>query len=221
MGQPDTRTIDEILTRAPVIPVLVLEDAARAVALGRALVAGGLPVLEITLRTAVALDAVRRMAAEVEGAIVGVGTVIEPAQLDAAVDAGARFAVSPGLTPRLAAAAAGAPIPLLPGAMTPSEMMHARDQGYRRLKLFPADVAGGVAMLQALSGPLSDLRFCPTGGIKLSQLGDYLRLPNVVCVGGSWVAPRDAVAAGDWAQITRLAAEAVAAAAQVPGRSRA
>lgn len=220
MRQPDTKTIDEILTRAPVIPVLVIEDAAQAVELGRALVRGGLPVLEITLRTDAAMEAVRRMAAEVEGAIVGVGTVIEPVQLDAAVAVGARFAVSPGLTPRLAAAAADAPIPLLPGAMTPSEMMHARDQGYRRLKLFPADIAGGVAMLQALSGPLSDLRFCPTGGIKLAQLGDYLRLPNVVCVGGSWVAPRDAVAAGDWARITRLAAEAVAtaSAAQVTGR---
>jgi 2-dehydro-3-deoxyphosphogluconate aldolase/(4S)-4-hydroxy-2-oxoglutarate aldolase len=218
MGQPDTKTIDEILTRAPVIPVLVIEDAAHAVELGRALVAGGLPVLEITLRTDAAMEAVRRMAAEVEGAIVGVGTVIEPVQLHASVAAGARFAVSPGLTPRLAAAAIDAPIPLLPGAMTPSEMMHARDQGYRRLKLFPADVAGGVAMLQALSGPLSDLRFCPTGGIKLAQLGDYLRLPNVVCVGGSWVAPRDAVAAGDWARITRLASEAVAAAAEITGR---
>jgi 2-dehydro-3-deoxyphosphogluconate aldolase/(4S)-4-hydroxy-2-oxoglutarate aldolase len=218
MGQPDTRTIDEILTRAPVIPVLVIEDAAHAVELGRALVAGGLPVLEITLRTDAAMEAVRRMAAEVEGAIVGVGTVIEPVQLHASVAVGARFAVSPGLTPRLAAAAADAPIPLLPGAMTPSEMMHARDQGYRRLKLFPADVAGGVAMLQALSGPLSDLRFCPTGGIKLAQLGDYLRLPNVVCVGGSWVAPRDAVTAGDWARITRLASEAVAAASQITGR---
>jgi 2-dehydro-3-deoxyphosphogluconate aldolase/(4S)-4-hydroxy-2-oxoglutarate aldolase len=218
MGQPDTRTIDEILSKAPVIPVLVIEDAAHAVDLGRALVAGGLPVLEITLRTEAAMEAVRRMAAEVEGAIVGVGTVIEPAQLDASVAAGARFAVSPGLTSRLAAAAAGAPIPLLPGAMTPSEMMHARDQGYRRLKLFPADVAGGVAMLKALSGPLSDLRFCPTGGIKLAQLGDYLRLPNVMCVGGSWVAPSDAVTAGDWAHITRLASEAVAAAARITGR---
>jgi 2-dehydro-3-deoxyphosphogluconate aldolase / (4S)-4-hydroxy-2-oxoglutarate aldolase len=218
MGQPDTTTIDEILTRAPVIPVLVIEDAAHAVELGRALVRGGLPVLEITLRTGAAMEAARRMAAEVEGAIVGVGTVIEPAQLDASVAAGARFAVSPGLTSRLAAAAASSPIPLLPGAMTPSEMMHARDQGYRRLKLFPADVAGGVTMLRALSGPLSDLRFCPTGGIKLAQLGDYLRLPNVVCVGGSWVAPRDAVMAGDWAHITRLASEAVAAAAQITGR---
>lgn len=216
MSQPDI--IDEILTRAPVIPVLVIEDAAHAVELGRALVRGGLPVLEITLRTGVALEAVRRMAAEVEGAIVGVGTVIEPAQLAASVAAGARFAVSPGLTPRLAEAATGAPIPLLPGAMTPSEMMHARDLGYRRLKLFPADVAGGVNMLRALSGPLSDLRFCPTGGVKLANLGDYLRLPNVVCVGGSWVAPRDAVAAGDWAHITRLASEAVAAAAQLTGR---
>jgi 2-dehydro-3-deoxyphosphogluconate aldolase/(4S)-4-hydroxy-2-oxoglutarate aldolase len=214
MTQPDTRTIDEILSKAPVIPVLVIEDVAHAVELGRALVRGGLPVLEVTLRTDAALEAVRRMAAEVEGAIVGVGTVIEPAQLAASVAAGARFAVSPGLTPRLAEEAAGAPIPLLPGAMTPSEIMQAREWGYRRLKLFPADVAGGVSMLKALAGPLPDLRFCPTGGVKLSQLGDYLRLPNVMCVGGSWVAPREAVMAGAWSEITRLASEAVAAAAQ-------
>ena len=218
MTQPDTKAIDDILSRAPIIPVLVIDDAAHAVELGRALVRGGLPVLEITLRTAAALDAVRRMAAEVEGAIIGVGTVIEPAQLTASVDAGARFAVSPGLTPRLADAAAGSPIPLLPGAMTPSEMIQAREWGYRRLKLFPADIAGGVGMLKALASPLSDLRFCPTGGIKLANLGDYLRLPNVVCVGGSWVAPADAVAAGDWDRIARLASEAVAAADQIRGR---
>jgi 2-dehydro-3-deoxyphosphogluconate aldolase/(4S)-4-hydroxy-2-oxoglutarate aldolase len=218
MTQPDTQAIDEILSSAPIIPVLVIEDANRAVELGRALVRGGLPVLEITLRTAAALEAVRRMAAEVEGAIVGVGTVIERSQLSAAVGAGARFAVSPGLTQRLAEAAADAPIPLLPGTMTPSEMIRAREWGYRRLKLFPADVAGGVGMLKALASPLSDLRFCPTGGIKLANLGDYLSLPNVMCVGGSWLAPADAVAAGDWDRITRLASEAVAAANQIRGR---
>lgn len=218
MTQPDTRAIDEILSSAPIIPVLVIEDAARAVELGRALVRGGLPVLEITLRTSAALEAVRRMAAEVEGAIVGVGTVIERSQLSASVGAGARFAVSPGLTQRLAEAAADAPIPLLPGTMTPSEMIRAREWGYRRLKLFPADVAGGVGMLKALASPLSDLRFCPTGGIKLANLGDYLRLPNVMCVGGSWLAPADAVAAGDWDRITRLASEAVAAASEIRGR---
>jgi 2-dehydro-3-deoxyphosphogluconate aldolase/(4S)-4-hydroxy-2-oxoglutarate aldolase len=218
MTQPDTQAIDEILSSAPIIPVLVIEDANRAVELGRALVRGGLPVLEITLRTAAALEAVRRMAAEVEGAIVGVGTVIERSQLSAAVGAGARFAVSPGLTQRLAEAAADAPIPLLPGTMTPSEMIRAREWGYRRLKLFPADVAGGVGMLKALASPLSDLRFCPTGGIKLANLGDYLSLPNVMCVGGSWLAPADAVAAGDWDRITRLATEAVAAANQIRGR---
>lgn len=218
MTQPDTRAIDEILSSAPIIPVLVIEDAARAVELGRALVRGGLPVLEITLRTSAALEAVRRMAAEVEGAIVGVGTVIERSQLSASVGAGARFAVSPGLTQRLAEAAADAPIPLLPGTMTPSEMIRAREWGYRRLKLFPADVAGGVGMLKALASPLSDLRFCPTGGIKLANLGDYLRLPNVMCVGGSWLAPADAVAAGDWDRITRLASEAVAAANEIRGR---
>ncbi|ACY16923.1 bifunctional 4-hydroxy-2-oxoglutarate aldolase/2-dehydro-3-deoxy-phosphogluconate aldolase [Haliangium ochraceum] len=217
MPAPDTKTIDDILTRAAVIPVLVIDDLSRAVELGRALVAGGLPVLEITLRTEVALEAIRRMASEIEGAIVGVGTVVESDQLEASVKAGARFAVSPGLTPRLAEAAADAPIPLLPGAMTPSEIMQAREWGYRRLKLFPASIAGGVGMLKALSGPLPDLRFCPTGGVKPAQLSDYLRLPNVVCVGGSWVAPREAVAAGDWAHITRLASEAVSEAARIRG----
>lgn len=218
MTQPDTQAIDEILSRAPIIPVLIIEDASRAVDLGRALVRGGLPVLEITLRTSAALEAIRRMAAEVEGAIVGVGTVVERSQLSAAVGAGARFAVSPGLTQRLAEAAADAPIPLLPGTMTPSEMIRAREWGYRRLKLFPADVAGGVGMLKALASPLADLRFCPTGGIKLANLGDYLSLPNVACVGGSWVAPADAVAAGDWDRITRLASEAVAAASAIRAR---
>lgn len=217
MPQPDTNAIDEILGRAPVIPVLVIEDAARAVDLGRALARGGLPVLEITLRTDAALEAVRRMSAEIEDAIVGVGTVVDPAQLARSEQAGARFAVSPGLTPRLAEAAAAASIPLLPGAMTPSEIMQAREWGYQRLKLFPAAIAGGVAMLQALAGPLPDVRFCPTGGIKPAHLPDYLSLSNVICVGGSWVAPREAVAAGDWAHITRLASEAVAVAARVRG----
>ncbi|WP_428265761.1 bifunctional 4-hydroxy-2-oxoglutarate aldolase/2-dehydro-3-deoxy-phosphogluconate aldolase [Haliangium sp.] len=211
--QPDTQAIDDIVKRAPVIPVLVIDDADRAVALGRALVAGGLPVLEITLRTAAALEAVRRMAAEVEGGIVGVGTVLDPAQLAASVAAGARFAVSPGLSPALADAAADAPIPLLPGAVTASEIMAARERGYRRLKFFPAEASGGAPVIKSFAGPLADVRFCPTGGVSLANLNSYLALPNVMCVGGSWVAPNDAVAAGDWARITALAREAVSTAA--------
>lgn len=199
------RTAREALDGVPVIPVLTVSDIAQAVPLGQALVAGGLHVLEVTLRTPVALEAIRRMAAEVENAVVGVGTVTVPADLEAARQAGATFAVSPGLTPDLASAAADNGLSLLPGVMTPSEAMIARDQGFSFLKLFPAKVAGGIAFLKAIGGPLADLAFCPTGGIGAGDFRDYLVLPNVVCVGGSWVAPKDAVAAGDWQRITELA----------------
>ncbi len=215
MSQPDTNALDAIVAQAAVIPVLVIEDVSDAVPLGRALVAGGLPVLEITLRTEAALEAVRRMAAEVEGGVVGVGTVLDAAQLAASAEAGARFAVSPGLSPQLADAAADAPIPLLPGVATASEVMAARERGYRRLKFFPAGAAGGARMLKSFASPLSDVRFCPTGGVNLDNLADYLSLPNVMCVGGSWVAPKSAVAAGDWDQITALARDAVAKAATI------
>jgi 2-dehydro-3-deoxyphosphogluconate aldolase/(4S)-4-hydroxy-2-oxoglutarate aldolase len=201
-------SLAELLSRAPVLPVLVVEDVDTAVPLARALTAGGLPVLEITLRTDSALEVVRRIAGEVPQAVVGVGTVTRPAQLEEAAEAGARFAVSPGLPPALAAAAPDAPIPLLPGVQTATEAMAAQDLGFHLLKLFPASVAGGVAALKALGGPLPDLRFCPTGGISASTFREYLALPNVICVGGSWVAPPAAVAARDWQRITLLAEEA-------------
>lgn len=197
--------IRTIMQTAPVIPVLSVEDPDSAVPLASALVAGGLPVLEITLRTPAALDAVERMVREVSGAIVGVGTVLEPADLRRAEDVGAQFAVSPGLTSRLAEAAALARLPFLPGVMTASEAMAARERGFDALKLFPAHQAGGVSMLKALAGPLPDLLFCPTGGITQATSAEYLALPNVACVGGSWLAPQDALAAADWKRIEQLA----------------
>jgi 2-dehydro-3-deoxyphosphogluconate aldolase/(4S)-4-hydroxy-2-oxoglutarate aldolase len=194
----------------PVVPVLVIEEVAAAVPLARALVAGGLPVLEITLRTPAALDVIRAIAGEVEGALVGAGTVLNARQYDAAVEAGSRFVVSPGVTGAVLDAAAASPVPLLPGAATASEVMRLLEQGYRFLKFFPAAPAGGVAYLKALAAPLPEARFCPTGGIDAASAPEYLGLSNVVCVGGSWVAPGTAVAAGDWQEITRLARAAAA-----------
>lgn len=185
--------------------MLTLLDAGRAVDLARALADGGLDVLEVTLRTAAGLDAIRRIAAELPGVVVGAGTVTRPDDLTAARDAGARFAVSPGLTSSLAEAALASGLTLLPGVMTPSEAMAARERGFRLLKLFPARAAGGLGLLRSLYGPLPDLRFCPTGGIDAATFRDYLALPNVVCVGGSWVAPAAAIAGGDWPRITELA----------------
>lgn len=196
-----------VLRGQPVIPVIRIERAADAVPLAKALVAGGLPAIEITLRTPEALDAIRA-ASSVEGAIVGAGTVLDPAQFEAAAMAGATFIVSPGLTPALVGVADGHDVPLLPGAVTPGEIMNARDTGYSMLKFFPAEQAGGAAYLKALSAPLAGVSFCPTGGIGLANAANYLSLPNVVCVGGSWVAPDEAVEAGDWTTITRLAREA-------------
>lgn len=195
---------------APVIPVLVIEDLHHAVPLARALVAGGVRVLELTLRTPAALEAIARVAAEVEGAIVGAGTLTRPEDVEAVQRAGAVFGVSPGLTPELAAAARAGGLPLLPGVMTPSEVMAARGAGYSALKLFPAQQAGGIGMLKALGGPFPDLSFCPTGGINAATAPEFLALPNVVCVGGSWLTPADAVQAGDWARITALARAASA-----------
>ncbi len=203
--------IRDILGRAPVLPVVVLEDAAKAVPLARALVAGGLPVIEMTLRSAAALPAVRAIAAEVPAAIVGVGTVTLACEFADAAAAGARFAVSPGFRPEFVAAARQAAMPWLPGVMTPSEVMAAVAAGYRVLKLFPAEPAGGIAMLRALHGPFPDVAFCPTGGIRPERLADYLDLPNVIAVGGSWITPADAVAAGDWNRIAALAKAASAA----------
>lgn len=199
-----------ILKLQPVVPVLVIEDAASAVPLARALVAGGLKAIEITLRTPAALDAIRAVAAEVEGAVTGAGTILDADQYEEAVKAGSQFIVSPGTTGELLDAADDSDVPLLPGAATASEVMALRDEGYNVLKFFPAEQAGGAAYLKSLSSPLAGTYFCPTGGISLKNANDYLSLPNVVCVGGSWVAPKDLVLKGDWAGITKLASEAFA-----------
>lgn len=201
-------TISDILTSVPVMPVIVIDRLDDAVPLAEALVSGGLPVLEVTLRTAVAIDAVAAMVKAVPEAIVGVGTLTHPAQFARVRDAGAQFAVSPGLTPALIEASSDEAMPFLPGVMTPSEAMQARDAGFRYLKLFPAKQAGGLGMLKAMGGPLPELTFCPTGGIDADSYRDYLALPNVACVGGSWVAPKGLVDSGDWQGIRALAEQA-------------
>ncbi|MEU6414126.1 bifunctional 4-hydroxy-2-oxoglutarate aldolase/2-dehydro-3-deoxy-phosphogluconate aldolase [Microbispora sp. NPDC046933] len=202
--------MSNLLDLAPVVPVVVLDDAESAVPLARALVAGGLPVIEVTLRTPVALDAIRRIAAEVPEAVLGAGTVRSPEDVEAATGAGARFLVSPGTTPGLLAAMLAAGVPFLAGVATATEAMTLAERGVREMKFFPAEPAGGVAYLKALSGPLPDVRFCPTGGITPSNAPAYLALPNVGCVGGSWLTPRSLVAAGDFARIEKLASEAAA-----------
>ena len=198
----------DLMRVGPVIPVLIIEDLAYAVPLARALVAGGVRVLEVTLRTPVALAAIRAMADEVPEAIVGVGTLTRPEDFTEARDAGACFGVSPGLTPALIAAARQSGLPLLPGVMTPSDVIAARQAGFEQLKLFPARQAGGMGMLQALAGPFPDVTFCPTGGITAETAPEFLALPNVGCVGGSWLTPKAALLAGDWGRITELAREA-------------
>ena len=200
--------ISAITGLAPVIPVLTIERVADAVPLARALVKGGLPVLEITLRTATAMAGLEAIAKEVPQAVVGAGTVLEAAQVEQIQRLGAKFAVSPGGTPALVAATQAARLPFLPGVQTVSEAMVLAEQGYRVVKFFPADAAGGVAWLKAVGAPLAGLRFCPTGGIGADTAQGYLSLPNVACVGGSWLAPRAAVDARDWSQIERLAAAA-------------
>ena len=200
----------EILALAPVVPVVIVDDAAHAVPMARALVAGGIRAIEVTLRTPAALDAIRAVAAEVEGAVVGVGTVLDGAQLETARKAGARFAVSPGTSPKLLDAADANELPLLPGVATASEAMALLERGYRHLKFFPAVPAGGARLLAAWASPLPRIRFCPTGGISLANAPDFLALPNVACVGGSWLTPKDKLATGDWAGIERLAREAAA-----------
>jgi 2-dehydro-3-deoxyphosphogluconate aldolase/(4S)-4-hydroxy-2-oxoglutarate aldolase len=195
-------TLDEILALAPVIPVLIIEDVAHAVPLGRALVAGGLPVLEITMRTPAASECIERMAGEIEGAVVGAGTVLTGAMRQAVADIGAQFAVSPGL---IEGERNDGPIPLLPGVATATELMAGLAAGFTRFKLFPASVAGGVEAVKAFASPFQQARFCPTGGVSAGNARDYLALPNVACVGGSWVAPADAIRAGDWGRITELA----------------
>lgn len=197
--------LESTLKLAPVVPVVVIHALEHAVPLARALVAGGTPAIEVTLRTPVALDAIRAIAAEVEGAHVGAGTVLTPRDLEAAAQAGAGFAVSPGATPALLDAANESEVPLLPGAATASEVMALLERGYTLQKCFPAAALGGLDMLRSWAGPLPAARFCPTGGIRVANAGDYLALPNVVCVGGSWLAPRDVVEAGDWDGIQTLA----------------
>ena len=202
-------TLLEIMRSASVIPVIAIDDPDQAVPLAKALVAGGIRVLEVTLRTQHGLGAIRAMS-QVEGAIVGVGTLTQPEEFAAARDAGAVFGVSPGLTPTLIEAARTSGLPLLPGVMTPSEVMAAREHGFRQLKLFPAVPAGGVGMLNAIGGPLPDVTFCPTGGISIETAPKFLACKNVACVGGSWLTPKDLMNAGQWDQITELARAAAA-----------
>jgi 2-dehydro-3-deoxyphosphogluconate aldolase/(4S)-4-hydroxy-2-oxoglutarate aldolase len=197
-----------VLRQGPVMPVIVVSDPAVAVDLAQALVAGGIRVLEVTLRTKAALAAIRQMRDAVPDAIVGAGTVLNRAQLDAALDAGIQFGVSPGFTGELAAAARASGVPFIPGVATPSEAMRAYDEGFAVQKLFPAEAVGGIKLLKSLSGPLPELRFCPTGGITEKNAPDYLALPNVVCVGGSWLVPEAAIAERDWGRITELARQA-------------
>lgn len=199
----------EICQLAPVVPVLVVDHLAKAAGLARALVAGGLPALEVTLRTPCALDAIRAMA-EVEGGVVGAGTLLTRADVKAAKAAGAQFGVSPGATQKLLDACAEFDLPLLPGAASASEVMWLLEQGYTIQKFFPAEAAGGAPFLKSVGGPIPQVRFCPTGGVSLKNARDYLGLSNVLCVGGSWVAPAGLLAASDWAGITALAAEAAA-----------
>ena len=195
----------EIMQASPVIPVIAIEHPDHALPLARALVAGGIRVLEVTLRTPHGLDAIRAIAEQVPDAIVGVGTLTRPEELAQAREAGAVFGVSPGLTPALVAAAKTSGLPLLPGVMTPSEVMAAREAGFFQLKLFPAVPAGGVGMLNAIAGPLPDVLFCPTGGVSQDNAAQFLACRNVACVGGSWLTPSDAVKAGEWDRITSLA----------------
>lgn len=195
----------DIMHASPVIPVIAIDDLAHAVPLAKALVEGGIRVLEVTLRTVHGLSAIRAIADQVPGAIIGVGTLTQGDEFRAARDAGAVFGVSPGLTPALIAAAKSSGLPLLPGTMTPSEVMMAREAGFRQLKLFPAVPAGGVGMLNAIAGPLSDIMFCPTGGISQETAPQFLACKNVACVGGSWLTPKAAMQQGNWAHITDLA----------------
>ena len=199
-----------LFEQGPVVPVIVIKDLADAVPMAQALLAGGIRVLEVTLRTPVALDAIRLLAEQVPDAIVGAGTVTNAAQLQQVIAAGAKFAISPGLTRELLQAGKEAPIPLIPGIASISELMEGTGLGYSHFKFFPAEAAGGVKTLKSIHGPFADIRFCPTGGINEKNFLEYLALPNVKCVGGSWIVPDDAVAAKDWNRITELCKAAVA-----------
>ena len=199
-----------LVTKAPVIPVLTIERTVDAVPLARALVAGGLPVIEVTLRTKAALDAIKAIAAEVPDCVVGVGTVTRVSDIAAAISAGAKYLVSPGTPFELASALAEAPVPVLPGCATVSEAMTLAGRGFKVLKFFPAEASGGTAWLKSVAAPLPDAKFCPTGGIDGKNASAYLACPNVLAVGGSWVAPKDAIASADWSRIEKLAREAAA-----------
>jgi 2-dehydro-3-deoxyphosphogluconate aldolase / (4S)-4-hydroxy-2-oxoglutarate aldolase len=212
---PPPAAPSSVLDLATVMPLVVLEDADDAVPLARALVEGGLPAVEVALRTEAAPEAIARIAAEVPEAVVGAGTVLSPDHVRTAVDAGARFLVSPGSTDRLLDAMRESALPFLPGASTASEVLSLSEQGVSEMKFFPAEAAGGVGYLRALASPLPRVRFCPTGGVSASSAPDYLALPNVACVGGSWMLPEDALAARDWPRVARLAREA--ATLHVPG----
>ncbi|MEU6259134.1 bifunctional 4-hydroxy-2-oxoglutarate aldolase/2-dehydro-3-deoxy-phosphogluconate aldolase [Streptomyces sp. NPDC047043] len=207
-SRPEPLPAASVLDLAPVIPVVVIEDAADAVPLARALVAGGLPAIEVTLRTPVALEAIRAIAEAVPDAVVGAGTVITPEQVKETVAAGARFLVSPGWTDVLLEAMQASGVPFLPGVSTTSEVVALLERGVREMKFFPAEAAGGTAYLKSLAGPLPQARFCPTGGVGPGNAPEYLGLPNVACVGGTWMIPADAVAAGDWGRVEALAREA-------------
>jgi 2-dehydro-3-deoxyphosphogluconate aldolase/(4S)-4-hydroxy-2-oxoglutarate aldolase len=200
-----TRSVSEIVQLGPVIPVLAFESVEQGEAVSRALYAGGVKVLEITLRTPAGLKVIERVSGLADDIVVGVGTITRPEQCLEAKQAGAQFAVSPGLTRPLHEAAQAAGLPLLPGVMTPSDILLALELGYRIVKFFPAQQAGGVAMLQAFHGPFPDLKFCPTGGISAESAPNFLALPNVVCVGGSWLTPKAALAAKNWDEVSRLA----------------
>ncbi|MEV4038227.1 bifunctional 4-hydroxy-2-oxoglutarate aldolase/2-dehydro-3-deoxy-phosphogluconate aldolase [Streptomyces umbrinus] len=205
---PSSSLSSSVLELAPVVPVVVVDDVSDAVPLARALVAGGLPAIEVTLRTPVALDAIRAIADGVPEAVVGAGTVISPEQVAQSVAAGARFLVSPGWTDVLLDAMKASGVPFLPGVSTTSEVVALLERGVSDMKFFPAQAAGGTAYLKSLAGPLPQARFCPTGGIGPAVAPEYLALPNVLCVGGSWMLPADAIAGGDWARVEALAREA-------------
>jgi|TARA_R110002111_G_scaffold66142_1_gene108026 2-dehydro-3-deoxyphosphogluconate aldolase/(4S)-4-hydroxy-2-oxoglutarate aldolase len=205
-------TSEEIFSQGPVVPVLVIKDVEHAVPLAKALIAGGIRVLEVTLRTEAALEVIAKIAKEVPEAIIGAGTVTNRAQLQQVIDAGAKFAISPGLTSDLLKAGNEGSIALIPGISSISELMTAVDHGYTHLKFFPAEASGGVKALKAIGGPFPDIKFCPTGGISPSNYNDYLALPSVRCAGGSWLAPEEAMINGEWDKITELAKQAVAGA---------
>jgi len=204
------RITRQVMSAAPVIPVVTVDDVGFAVKLARALVAGGLPSIEVTLRTPNAIEAIGAIAREVEGAMAGAGTVLDHAQIEAVEKAGGHFMVSPGFAPDLLAAAQNSPLPLLPGISSASEAMQLAEKGYTYLKFFPAGPAGGPDYLKSIGAPLPQFKFCPTGGINLENASDYLKLANVLCVGGSWVAPTELINSGDWGAITKLAKQAAA-----------